>query len=52
MAWDATHILLTMSADAIVVATAVTFAQAIVVDFILWGALPGVSDFNFAFDTP
>ena len=36
----------------IVVTTAVALARAIVVDFILGGALPGVFDFNFAFDTP
>ena len=59
MAWDAAHILLTVpaasaaaAAVAIVVATAVALARAIVVAFILGGAPPDASGFNFAFNTP
>ena len=59
MAWDTAHILLTVpaasaaaAAAAIIVATAVALARAIVVAFILGGALPGASDVNVAFETP
>ena len=57
MAWDTAHILFIVSAAsavavvAIVVATAVAPARAVMVAFILGGALPGASGFNFAFNT-
>ena len=57
MAWDAAHVgILTISAAsaaaAVVVATAVTLARAIVAAFVLGGALPRASNVNFALDTP